>query len=48
MTDGIIFFDETVKNDLKANDNIRKIPTVQTDHYTTKYLPGYPYFQKIL
>ena len=46
--DGIIFFDETVKNDLKAYDNIRKIPTVQTDHYTTKCLLGYPYFQKIL
>ena len=34
MIDGINFFDQSIKNDLKTFDNIRKIATGQGDDYT--------------
>ena len=45
MIDGRNFFDETVKNDLTTNDNIRKIGTGQGDAYMTWYLLNYPDFE---
>ena len=35
MSDGRNFFDETLKNNLRTYDNIRKIATGQGDDYTT-------------
>ena len=35
MIDGRNFFDQPIKKDLKTNDNIREIATVQGDDYTT-------------
>ena len=35
MINGRDFFDQPIKNDLKAYDNIRKIATGQGDDYTT-------------
>ena len=35
MIDGTNFFDQSIKNDLKTYDNIRKISTSQGDDYTT-------------
>ena len=46
MIDGRNFFDQTVKNDLKTYDNIRKIATGQDDDYTTGCLLDYPHFKK--
>ena len=46
MIDGRTFFDQPIKNDLKTQDNIRKIETGQGDDYTTGCLLDYPYFQK--
>ena len=43
---GSNFFDQPIKNDLKTNDNIRKIATGQGDDYTTGLLLDYPYFKK--
>ena len=34
MIDGINFFDQSIKNDLKTFDNVRKIATGQGDDYT--------------
>ena len=45
MTDGKDFFNQLVKNDRRAYDNIRKIATVQGDDYATGYLLHYVYFQ---
>ena len=44
MTDGQNFFDQPVKSNLRAYDNIRKIVTGQGDDYTTGCLLDYPYF----
>ena len=44
MIDGRSFFDQTVKNNLIAYDNIPKIATCQGDDYTTGYLLDYNYF----
>ena len=44
MIDGQNFFDETVKNNLRTYDNIRKIATDQGDDYTTGCLLDYNYF----
>ena len=44
--DGRNFFDQPIKNYLKAYDNIRKIGTGQGDDYTTGCLLGNPYFKK--
>ena len=41
-----MFFDQAVKNDLRAYDNIRRTGTSQGDDYTTGYLLDYPYFTK--
>ena len=46
MTDVRNFFNQTIKNDLKTYDNIRKITTGQGDDYTTGCLLDYPYFKK--
>ena len=46
MIDGINFFDQPIKNDLKTYDNIRKIATGQGEDYRTGCLQHYPYFQK--
>ena len=35
IIDGINFFDQPIKNDLKTYDSIRKIATVQGNYYTT-------------
>ena len=40
------FFDQTVKNDLRAHDSIRKITTDQGGDYTTGWLLDYPHFEK--
>ena len=40
------FFDQPIKNDLKTNDNIRKIVKGQHDDYTTGSLLDHPYFKK--
>ena len=39
-------FDQSIKNDLKTYDNIRKIATGQGDYYTTCCLQDYLYFKK--
>ena len=44
IIDGRNFFDQTVKNNLIAYDNIQKITTSQGDDYTTVCLLDYPYF----
>ena len=46
MIDGRNFFDQTVKNNLRAYDKIEKITPSQGDDYTTWYLLDYPYFIK--
>ena len=46
MINGINFFDQPIKNDLKTYDNIRKIATGQGDDYTTGCLLDYPYLKK--
>ena len=45
MIDERNFFDQTVKNNLRTYDNIRKIPTGQGDDYTTGCSLVYPYFE---
>ena len=44
MTGGQNIFDQPVKSNLRAYDNIRKIVTGQGDDYTTGCLLDYPYF----
>ena len=46
MIDGINFFDQPIKSDLKTYDNIRKIATGQGNDYTTGCLLDSPYFKK--
>ena len=46
MVDWGNFFDQPVRNDLIADDNIRKIATGQGDNYTTGCLLDYNYFKK--
>ena len=46
MINGINFFDQPIKNDLKTYDNIRKIATGQGDDNTTGCLLDYPCFKK--
>ena len=46
MNDGKNFFDQPVKNDLRAYDNIQKIAVGQDDDYTTGSLLDYTYFKK--
>ena len=46
IIDGRNFFDQPIKNDFKANNNIRKIATGQGDDYTTGCLVDYNYFKE--
>ena len=46
MIDGKNFFDQTIKNDIKIYENIRKITTGQEDDYTAGFLLDYNYFVK--
>ena len=46
MIDGQNVFDQSIKNDLKTRNNIRKIAAGQGDDYTTRCLLDYPYFKK--
>ena len=45
IIDGLKFFDQPVKNNLRTYDNIRKIATGQGDDYTTGCLLDYHYFK---
>ena len=45
MIDGKIFFDQSIKNDLIAYENIRNIATAPGDDYTTGCLLDYNYFE---
>ena len=46
MIDGKIFFDQPIKNDKVAYQNIRKFATGQGDDYTIGCLLDYTYFKK--
>ena len=46
MIDRINFFDQTIKNNLRTYDNIRKIATGQGEDYTTGFLLNCPYLEK--
>ena len=46
MVYGGIFFDQTVKSDLRTHDNTGKIATGQGDNYTTGCLLDHPYFKE--
>ena len=46
MINGRNFFDQSIKNDLKTYDQIRKTATNQGDYFTTRSLLDYPYFRK--
>ena len=48
VIDGRNFFDQTVKNDLRTYDNIRKIATGQGDDYTIGCLRDYLYLENIV
>ena len=48
MTDGKSIFDQSVKNNIRTYDNIRKISTGQEDYYTTGRLLYCNYFKKIV
>ena len=48
MIDGQNFFDQSVKNNLKTYDIIRKNETGRGDDYTVGCLLDYNYFNKIL
>ena len=40
------FFDQSIKNDLRTFENIRKITTGQGNNYTTGCLLDYSYFKE--
>ena len=44
--DGRNFFDQTINDDTKTYENIRKTATGQGDDYTAGCLLNYPYFKK--
>ena len=46
MVNGKNFFDQPIKNDIKAYDSIQKITTGQGDDHTTGCLLDYNYFKK--
>ena len=46
MSDGRIFFDQPVDNDIKTYESIWKITTGQGDDYTIGCLLEYSYFKK--
>ena len=45
MTHGQNLFDETVRNNLKTYDNIKKIATGQEDDYASGCFLDYKYFK---
>ena len=45
MIDGQNFFDQPAKNNLRTNDNIRKITNGEGDDYKTGCLLDYLYFK---
>ena len=46
MVDGLNFFDQPVKNDLRTYENIQKIATAKGVDYTTGCLLDYNYFKE--
>ena len=46
MIDRKNVFGQSVKNDIRAYDNIRQISTGQGDDYTTGFLLDYNYFKE--
>ena len=46
MVDGKNFFDQSINNDFKTYENIRKIATGKGDDYTSGCLLNYPYFKE--
>ena len=46
MVDGKNFFDQSINNDFKTYENIRKIATGKGDDYTTGCLLNYLYFKE--
>ena len=46
MVDGKNFFDQSINNDFKTYENIRKIATGKGDDYTTGCLINYLYFKE--
>ena len=46
MVDGKNFFDQSINNDFKTYENIRKIATGKGDDYTTGCLLDYSHFEK--
>ena len=46
MIDGKTFFDQSVNNDIRTYDNIRKLSTIRGDDYTTGCLLDYNYFKE--
>ena len=46
MTDGQNFFDQTVKNDMRAMITLKKTATGQGDDYITRILLDYLYFNE--
>ena len=46
MIDGKNFFDQSVNNDIRTYDNIRKLSTIRGDDYTTGCLLDYNYFKE--
>ena len=46
MIEGKNVFDQLINNDIKRNENIRKIATGQGDDYETGCLLDYPYFKE--
>ena len=46
MIDGKNFFDQSIKNDKVAHENMRKTTIGQGDDYTTGCLIDYTYFKK--
>ena len=50
MIDGKNIFDQLIRNNIKTNENIRKVAIGQGDEegdYTTDFLIDYPYFEYI-
>ena len=46
IIDGRNFFDQSISDDIKTYESIRKIATVQGDDYTTGFLLDYLYFKE--
>ena len=46
MIDGKNVFDQSVNNDIRTYDNIRKFSTIQADDYATGCLLDYNYFKE--